>query len=152
MVASPVDEVVVVLGAARGARSARASTSADARVVVAEDWADGQSASLRAGIAAVPDDVDAVVIALGDQPFLSPEAVEVVLGARGDGANAVRATYGDKPGHPIVLERSLFGRIERLDGDEGARSLLADARMVACDGLGRADDIDTPEELDAASS
>ena len=144
MTDAPVDEVVVVLGSR--AEEIRAGVDLGAaRVVVAEDWAQGQSASLRAGLAAVPD-AEAVVVALGDQPFLSPKAVEAVLAARG-GADAVRATYGGVPGHPIVLERALFERIGRLQGDEGARSLLGDARTVACDGLGRPDDVDTPDDL-----
>jgi len=144
MLAAPLDEVVVVLGAR--ADEIRAGVDlGGARVVVAEDWMDGQSASLRHGLAAVPD-ADAVVVVLGDQPFIAPEAVEAVLAARGD-ADAVRATYGGAPGHPIVLERALFGRLGSLTGDEGARSLVHDARAVACDGLGRPDDVDTPEDL-----
>jgi CTP:molybdopterin cytidylyltransferase MocA len=145
MRAAPVDELVVVLGA-RAQEIRAAADLGGTRVVVAEDWADGQSASLRAGLDAVPD-ADAVVVALGDQPFLSPRAVEAVLAARGAGAEAVRATYDGVPGHPIVLERPLFAAVRRLRGDEGARSLLAGARAVACDGLGRADDVDTPEDL-----
>ena len=150
MASAPLDEVVVVLGAR--ADEVRAGVDVGrARVVVAEDWMDGQSASLRHGVAAVPA-AEAVVVALGDQPFLSPGAVEAVLAARGEGADAVRATYGGVPGHPIVLERSLFAAVRELRGDEGARSLLRDARPVPCDGLGRPDDVDTPEDLDSAVS
>jgi molybdenum cofactor cytidylyltransferase len=145
MAAAPLDELVVVLGAR--ADEVRAGVDlGTARVVIAEDWMDGQSASLRHGIAAVPG-AEAVVVALGDQPFLSPKAVEAVLAARGAGADAVRATYGGVPGHPIVLERTLFGAVRELRGDEGARSLLREARPVPCDGLGRPDDVDTPEDL-----
>ena len=111
----------------------------------------GQSASLRAGVAAVPD-ADAVVVVLGDQPFLSPAAIEAVLGARGDGADAVRATYGGVPGHPIVLERALFDADRAPDAGTRARGPCCATRArVACDGLGRPDDIDTPEDLDAAT-
>jgi molybdenum cofactor cytidylyltransferase len=147
MAAAALDELVVVLGARADEIRAAVDLGA-ARVVVAEDWMDGQSASLRHGLAAVAD-ADAVVIALGDQPFLSPRAVEAVLAARGPGADAVRATYGGVPGHPIVLERALFAAVSELRGDEGARSLLRDARAVPCDGLGRPDDIDTPGQLEA---
>ncbi len=151
MVAAPVDRVLVVLGAhaaeIRGAVDFRGT-----EVVVCDAWAEGQSASLRAGIAALAA-CDAVVIALGDQPFLSPAAVERVLHSRTLGADAVRATYGGVPGHPVVLERSLLGRVPALRGDVGARALLEDARVreVACDGLGRPDDFDTPDQLGSAS-
>lgn len=145
LAATSLDEVVVVLGAR--AEEIRAGTDLGrARIVVADDWSEGQSASLRAGVAAVPG-AGAVVVALGDQPFISPLAVEAVIAARGAAAAAVRATYGGVPGHPIVLERSLFEPVGRLRGDEGARSLLDEARPVPCDGLGRPDDIDTPSDL-----
>jgi CTP:molybdopterin cytidylyltransferase MocA len=56
--------------------------------------------------------------------------------------------------HPAVLERSTFSAVLALDGDEGARGLLAGpgTRHVACDGLGRPDDIDTCEELEATEA
>jgi CTP:molybdopterin cytidylyltransferase MocA len=49
-----------------------------------------------------------------------------------------------------VLERVLFPRLRSLGGDAGAREVLAGAsvREVPCDGLGRPDDVDTPEELE----
>jgi len=151
MVAAPVDRVCVVLGA-RAAEVRRAVDLQGAEVVVCDAWAEGQAASLRAGIAALAA-CDAVVVALGDQPFLSPAAVERVLHSRTPGADAVRATYGGVPGHPVVLECSLFGRVAALRGDGGARALLDDIRVeeAACDGLGRPDDIDTPDQLRGAS-
>ncbi|MBA2566825.1 MAG: nucleotidyltransferase family protein [Thermoleophilaceae bacterium] len=151
MVAAPLGRVFVVLGA-RAAEVRRGVDLRGAGVVVCDAWAEGQSASLRAGIAALAA-CDAVVVALGDQPFLSPVAVERVLHARTSGADAVRATYGGLAGHPVLLEQSLFGRVASLRGDAGARALLDDVRVreVACDGLGRPDDIDTPDQLGPAS-
>ncbi len=115
-------------------------------------WREGQSASLRAGLDALAD-CRAVVIALGDQPLLSPQAVERLLRARDGSCEAVRATYDGVPGHPVVLERALFARVRRLRGDVGARAVLSDARVldVPCDGLGLPDDVDTPEQLEATA-
>ena len=150
MAAASLDRLVVVLGA-NAAAIRREVDLHGAEPLLCADWSRGQSASLRTGVAALSD-AEAVVVALGDQPFLSPRAVDAVLDARGPGAGAVRATYGGAPGHPVVLERSLFGAILALRGDEGARGLLAGARVreVACDGRGRPDDIDTREQLAAA--
>jgi CTP:molybdopterin cytidylyltransferase MocA len=69
-----------------------------------------------------------------------------VIAARTPQAEAIRATYGGAPGHPVLLERRLLGRIHVLHGDTGARAFLKRARVVevACDGLGSAADIDTP--------
>ena len=148
MAAAPLDRLVVVLGAGAEEIGARVSLHG-ARVVVCADWSEGQAASLRAGVAALGDAAAAVVV-LGDQPRISAQAVARVLAARGPGALAVRATYDGRPGHPVVLERALFAPIARLRGDAGARDLLRGVavRDVACDGLGRPDDVDTPEQLE----
>jgi CTP:molybdopterin cytidylyltransferase MocA len=62
---------------------------------------------------------------------------------------AVRATYGGRAGHPVLLEAALFERVAQLRGDEGARSLLEGAavRLVECGDAGADTDIDTPEQL-----
>jgi molybdenum cofactor cytidylyltransferase len=149
MAAAPVDRLVCVLGA--GAETVRRGVNFEsAEIVVCDDWAEGQAASLRTGVEALAD-AEAIVIALGDQPLLSPAAVERVLAARGEGALAVRATYGGVPSHPTLVERPLFGRLLELRGDAGARDLLAGSptREVPCDGLGSARDVDTPEDLAA---
>jgi molybdenum cofactor cytidylyltransferase len=149
MAAAPLDRIVCVLGA--DAEEVRRGVDLQgAEVVVCERWAEGQSASLRAGVAALAD-AEAIVIALGDQPRLSPAAVERVLAARTQGALAVRATYGGVPFHPTLIERPLFARVLDLRGDAGARDLLVGSGTleVPCDGLGSAHDIDTPADLEA---
>jgi CTP:molybdopterin cytidylyltransferase MocA len=138
--------VLVVTGAARFAVPG-------AEVVHCPEWAEGLTASLRAGLAAAAaGGAEAVVIALADQPLLDARAVARVLAARAPAqADAVRATYAGTPNHPTVLESALFGAAARLRGDTGARPLLADpatrVRLVACDGLGSPADVDTPAAL-----
>ena len=69
--------VIVVLG--HDSDAIRAGTDlGDARIVVCPDWHEGQAASLRCGIAALGP-VDAAVIALGDQPFITPQVIAGVL-------------------------------------------------------------------------
>jgi molybdenum cofactor cytidylyltransferase len=148
-----VERVVVVLGA----RAAEVEAGADlggAEVVRCVDWAEGLSASLRAGVrAAAVGGTDAVVIALADQPLLDARAVARLIVARApSNLDALRATYaGGVPGHPTLLESSTFGAVADLRGDAGARALLDDPAMrvglIACDGLGHPDDADTPEAL-----
>ncbi|MEA2123790.1 MAG: hypothetical protein QOI80_572 [Solirubrobacteraceae bacterium] len=113
--------------------------------VVAEDWADGQSASLRAGVAALGD-VDRVLVLLGDQPWITPAVVEGVLALDGD---AARATYAGVPGHPVALGRPVLDRVRELRGDVGARDLLADfeVRTFEAGHLCDPADVDTPEDL-----
>ncbi len=147
--AVPVGRVIVVLGA--GAEEVIAGVDLHgAEPHVCARWQEGQAASLACGLAELPG-CEAVVVILGDQPRISPDAIRRVIGARGDGALAVRATYGGDPGHPVLLERELFARLRDVTGDHGARNLLMSVpvREVACDDLGGGEDVDTPAELDA---
>lgn len=115
--------------------------------VVCDDWASGQAASLRCGLAALAD-CDAVVVVLGDMPGVTAEAIDAVVAAGGDEA-AVRATYEGNPGHPVLLRRPLLDRAGELRGDAGFRDLLehATVREVEIGGLADPADIDTREEL-----
>ena len=151
MLAVPaLDGVVVVLGAA-AEHVAAAVKFADAEPVVCEDWEEGMAASLRCGVAR------------GRRRRLGRGHARRQPGdhARGDrgghrrdrrpAADAVRAEYGGRPGHPVALSRALFGRVADLRGDVGARELLASVavRDVEARHLARPDDVDTPEELEA---
>jgi CTP:molybdopterin cytidylyltransferase MocA len=149
MTTSPVGRVVVVLGA--GAEDVQATVDLHgAEPRLCDRWEEGQSASLACGLEALAD-CEAVVVTLGDQPRMSPDAIRRVIAARGDGAQAVRATYRGDPSHPVLLERELFERMRDVSGDHGARNLLlsAQVREVPCDDLGGGEDVDTPAELDA---
>ena len=129
MLAVPsIDPVVVVLGAHADAVREQVDLSG-VDVVVCDRWADGQSASLQAGVAALGE-VEAAVVTLGDQPFISAEVIAGVLDHRGRHL-AVRATYDGQPGHPVLLERRLLDHVIELDGDTGARPLLEGDHVYA---------------------
>jgi molybdenum cofactor cytidylyltransferase len=139
--------VVVVLGHAAADIQAEVDVG-DADVVVCADWESGQAASLRCGIAALGR-VDAAVVVLGDQPYITPQVIAAVLDHAGDGHDAVRATYDGAPGHPVLLGRALLERAGELEGDAGFRDLLAQARVQTFEAGHLCDptDIDTREEL-----
>jgi CTP:molybdopterin cytidylyltransferase MocA len=141
-----IDRIVVVLGA----RAAEVRAGVDlegAEVVVAEDWEEGMSASLRAGIDALPG-AEAYIVCLGDQPFITPQVIARFVGERG----TCRASYGGEPGHPVRLEPATARRARALRGADGARELLRDVRLVECGHLCPPDDIDTREQLEAVRS
>ncbi|MCW2694206.1 MAG: hypothetical protein JWM67_2810 [Mycobacterium sp.] len=149
--------VVVVLGA-EAERVRAAADLGRARVVVADDWAAGQSASLTAGLAAAADTAaTAAIVTLVDQPLLGPAAVARLRdegrGTAGSApADAAMATYGGRPGHPVLLGRAVWAEVAaQATGDTGARAWLRAhperVRLVPCDGTGRPDDADTPAEL-----
>jgi molybdenum cofactor cytidylyltransferase len=139
--------VVVVLG--HDAERIRARIGfGDATTVVCDDWAEGSSASLRCGIAALGP-VDAAVITLGDQPFITPQVIAAVLDHHDGRHDAVRATYGGEPGHPVLVGRRLLDRAGDLTGDAGFRPLLEARRVRTFEAGHLCDptDIDTREEL-----
>ncbi len=145
-----IDRIVVVLGAR--AQEIRAGVDLGlAQVVVCEDWADGQAASLRRGIAAVAD-ADAAVLTLGDMPRITPEVIDVFarLGTVYGRNVRARAMYDGVPGHPVVLGSAYFARIAALEGDVGAREVLEAIRAhpIECSHLCSAADVDTPEALE----
>jgi CTP:molybdopterin cytidylyltransferase MocA len=147
--AGPVGRVILVLGA--GAEDVVAGIDLHgAEPLICPRWQEGQAASLACGLAELSD-CEAVVVTLGDQPRISPDSIRRVISARGKGALAVRATYRGDPGHPVLLERELFGRMRNVTGDHGARNLLMSVavREIPCDDLGGGEDVDTPAELDA---
>lgn len=140
---------IVVLGAE--AEAVRAAVPAGWTVVVAVDWAEGQGASLRAGLAAAPDAAAALIV-LGDLAWLRPEAVERVLAAAAAAppeVQAVRASEDDVPGHPLLIRGELLSAARDAPA-AGLRDLLAPAITLAvdCAGLGATCDVDTPADLE----
>ncbi|WP_322754282.1 nucleotidyltransferase family protein [Frankia sp. Cas3] len=144
--------VFVVLGAA-AAEVTRSATLPGVQVVLAPDWAEGMGSSLRRGLDAVADTaLDAVIIALVDQPLIGPQAVRRLLDAHASGAVAAVATYGGQPRNPVLLRRETWAEVcAHARGDVGARAWLHAhpdrVVTVACDGTGSPDDIDTPADL-----
>ncbi len=140
------DDVVVVLGA--GADEAKAFLAGDVAVVVADDWADGLSASLRAGLRAIEaSDGEVAVVSLVDLPDVTAAVVRRVLAAGADRAVLSRASYDGRPGHPVVLGRDHWaGVAETAVGDQGAKTYLAEhgAIEVECGDLATGRDVDGP--------
>jgi len=139
------DPVVVVLGAAL-------TEVADAWVVENPEWASGMGSSLRLGLAAMPADADAAIVALVDQPDITPAVIARLVATFAAGAPVAVAAYRGKRGNPVLLARSTWAEVSRLaDGDVGARPFLAAhpelVTAVPCDDIADPADIDTPADL-----
>jgi CTP:molybdopterin cytidylyltransferase MocA len=141
--------VSVVLGA-EADRARSVVSGLDVSVVVADDWAEGMGASLRAGLSSLAgSSASGVVVSLVDLPDLVPEVVARVVAAgqpRGVAALA-RASYDGRPGHPVLLGRDHWpGVVRSAVGDQGARAYLAghDTTLVECGDLASGLDVDTP--------
>jgi molybdenum cofactor cytidylyltransferase len=139
-----IDDVVVLLGSEAEVIAAAVDLRR-ARAVTCPDWPRGQAASLRCGLAALAGCAPVVVV-LGDEPGVTPEAIVAALDCAG-GCSA-RATYAGRPGHPVVLGADALARAGELHGDHGFRDLLGGARTFDAAGLADPIDIDTPQDLE----
>jgi CTP:molybdopterin cytidylyltransferase MocA len=133
-------EVVVVLGAAV------VEVPAPARAVVAAEWADGMSASLRAGLEAAQG-AAWVVLHLVDTPDVGADVVRrVIAGAAQSPTGLARAVFHGCPGHPVVIgAQHIAALTATLAGDQGARGFLAhrdDVVAIECGDLASGTDID----------
>ncbi|MDQ6687216.1 MAG: nucleotidyltransferase family protein [Actinomycetota bacterium] len=137
------DQVSVVLGAA--VAEARRLVPASVAVVVAEDWAEGMGASLRAGLESLPP-ADAALVSLVDLPDVDAAVVRRVLaGGEIQTGSLRRASYAGTPGHPVLIGRDHWsGVIATATGDQGARDYLSTHvhELVECADLATGEDVD----------
>ena len=122
--ASPVDEVLVVVGNAAEAVGAELADLA-VRLVPNPLFADGLSTSLVAGVRALAPQTQAVVILLADQPLLTPDVIGgLVARYHETRAPLVAPRYAGQRGNPVLFDRALFPELLAATGDEGAREAV----------------------------
>lgn len=118
-------------------------------------YAEGLSTSLKAGLAALPEDVDAVVVCLGDMPRITPAVIDRLMAAYVPhaGRTICVPTVAGRRGNPVLWDRRFFPEMMMLSGDIGARHLIAahaDAvAEVPMDDDAVLFDVYTPEGLSA---
>jgi molybdenum cofactor cytidylyltransferase len=155
VIASGVRPVLVVTGHERE----RVEEALQGRPIIfihAEDYAEGLSASLKAGLAALPPEPEGVLIALGDMPLVEPAVMARILAGFDpeEGRAIVQPTFRGKQGNPVLWGREFLPEMMAITGDVGARQLVgrhADRLIeveVADDGVLR--DFDTVDSLKSA--
>jgi molybdenum cofactor cytidylyltransferase len=155
-VGSKARPVVAVTGHARDSVEA-ALAGLDVVLAFNPDFAAGLSSSLKAGLAALPPDVAGSLVLLGDMPEVRAPLIDALIEAflARKGALAAAPLRQGRRGNPVLLGRGLFQAAMRLEGDEGARRLIAALDVgelveVAASDRGVAFDIDTPDDLAGA--
>ncbi|MBS0644870.1 MAG: molybdopterin-binding/glycosyltransferase family 2 protein [Acetobacteraceae bacterium] len=123
------------------------------RYVHAADYAEGLSASLKAGIAAVPPECAAAIVCLGDMPLVNGRMIDRMLSMYDpqEGRLIVLPTFRGKQGNPMIWDRRFFEEILQISGDSGARFLVGKHADAVCE-VEMADDavlrdFDTTESL-----
>ncbi|WP_370319335.1 NTP transferase domain-containing protein [Oricola sp.] len=129
----------------------------DCRFVHNPDYAGGLSGSIRAGFReAIGKGASGVLVLLGDMPFLPVGAITAVLSTAVDMPDRiVQGVHDGKPAHPVWLPAGVAELVEKLDGDRGVRSLVAETGkgMVSVEvGIDAAFDLDTPADFAAAQA
>jgi len=145
--------VVVVLGA--GEHEIRpALAGLPCEIASNARWAEGQSTSLAAGLrflAQYDSSVDAVLVLLGDQPFVTSATLGALAEARRSGARIAAAETAGRLGPPALFGAEWFEELASLTGDVGARSLLERHRAHAIAiplPAEEAEDVDSPEDVE----
>jgi len=113
------------------------------------DAAEGMGASIRTGISALPDGIDAAMILPADMPELTTEDLRKMLSAHTPGAIPRGCSADGQPGHPVIFPRECFEELQSLRGDQGARAVLAGHNdritLVPLPDCHALVDLDTPE-------
>ena len=152
--ASRASQVVVVTGH-QAAEVEAALQGLSVIFVHNPDYAEGLSTSVRTGIAALPASVDAAVICLGDMPRVGPALIDRLIEAfdPSSGALIVLPSHRGQRGNPVLWARRFFEDLKALEGDTGARQILArhgdGVVEVPVADEGASFDVDTPEALAA---
>jgi molybdenum cofactor cytidylyltransferase len=155
--ASRAAPVIVVTGHEADAVTA-ALAGLDVRIVHNPDFADGLSASLKAGLAAVPTEADGALVTLGDMPRIEARHLDRLIAGFSpkEGRGIVVPVHLGKRGNPVLFARSYFPELLAIEGDTGARHIIAASASevaevdLATDAIFL--DIDTPEALARAGT
>ncbi|MCA0320375.1 MAG: molybdopterin-binding/glycosyltransferase family 2 protein [Proteobacteria bacterium] len=147
---------VTVVTGHQGERVRAALGGLDVAFADNPDFAEGLSTSLRAGLAALPDDVDAAIVLLGDMPRVDAALVARLAAAfdPAAGRHVVVPVAEGRRGNPVLWGRRFFAELARVTGDQGGRAVLAAYPEAVFEVPAEDDavhlDLDTPEALAAA--
>lgn len=149
------DNVVVVLGSHKEEISAKLEEK-NIKITVNENYLQGMLSSVICGFRALPENTNAALIFLGDQPQVPHQAAALVIeNWEKSGKGIVIPAYQGKRGHPVLIETRFSNDIENLNTEKGLRQLIEirknDILEVDCQYPEILRDIDTPEEYEKES-
>ncbi len=145
---------IIVVTGHRAAEVVAALGSAPSIVVHNAAFATGLAGSLLTGIAALPPASDGALIQLGDMPRVTASTLNALIAAaRPLGARALCVPVHDgRRGNPVLIGSAWFQELARIDGDSGARAIIADNPQQVIEVATNSDeiflDIDTPAALE----
>ena len=146
-VAASTSELVLVVVGAYADAYAPVAEAAGAEVILNPEWKEGMASSLRAGIVALPVEVEAALIVLPDQLFVDAAHLATLAQVfREQESPLALSRYSGILGAPAVVGRELFPQLLELTGESGAKALLGRVSSVAEVALKKPFDVDTVEQ------
>lgn len=150
LLASPVEEVIVVLGY-KAEEIARKVKLRRAKVIVNPDYEEGMSSSIRKGLSLVSKNANGVLIALADQPLVEEKVLQALIAAfQSQDKGIFIPIYRGARGHPVLFSIKYKEELLQLRGDVGGREIVnrhpQDVLEVAVDTPSILLDIDTEED------
>jgi molybdenum cofactor cytidylyltransferase len=149
--ASRVDEIVLVLGHEAETIKQTIATK-KLKIVVNESYRQGMGTSLRAGLSALPSEVDAALIVLADQPFVRSATFDQIIDHyQQSNAQIVIPIFKGFRGNPVLLDRSVFPEVMALSGDIGCRAIFGNHQegiaKVPVEDVGVLLDLDSKDDV-----
>lgn len=143
---------VSVVSGHQSEKITQALSDLDVNISPNPDFATGLSSSLRSAVLNTPDNAGGLLVVLGDMPGVTTEDLNRLIKAfeQSGGGSIVRATHNGKRGNPVVLPRTVFPEVLRLEGDTGARHLVERSSVAIVDveiGSAASLDVDTREAM-----
>ena len=120
-------------------------------LVINDDFKQGQSSSLKAGLKKIPFKCNAAMFVLADQPLVDKTIIDTIINEFNRSDSLIAIPYFEKKrGNPVIIHKTLFKRMEKLTGDSGARVLFDEHEQntlkINIDDDAILFDIDNPED------
>lgn len=121
---SDVDRITVVLGA-KAETIKNSIDLSETNIVINKDYQKGQLSSLIAAIKNTPQETDAILVCLVDNPFITKDVINKIIARFKETNNPIIVpVYNKKRGHPTLFSRSLFSELLNVPKEQGARYVL----------------------------
>ncbi len=135
-----------------GDEIAAALDGTEHELVAHPDWREGLGSSIATGVRALPAEIDAALLLLCDQPFVTAPLLDSLIGLHIEGRTMAACRYGGSIGPPALFAKRYFESLSGLRGDRGAKPLLVEAadECALVDFPDGAFDLDTPDDYDRA--
>jgi molybdenum cofactor cytidylyltransferase len=150
VIKSGVDEILVVLGSS-AEKIEKKIKDFPLRKTVNPDYKQGMLSSVQWGFKVLSDEIQGVLVCLGDQPSISAVVIDKIIDAyKQTGKGIVVPTYKRRRGHPVLIGIKYLEEIKNLSPDVGLRGVVynhpEDTHEVEVDTVSILRDIDNPDD------